>query len=499
MEAQKDALRRIITTLANKNEELHSFLDTLGHAIANLEENSSCVASDLEAEFDCLNSALEEAKGALASTMKEEKMRKENQLENQLTQGRAALQSAEELLQFANQALRIDDDEEFIKAARQIKERVTMAPAFRLTMKPVATDSMSHLMVDFSKEREMLKHLHFLPVPRAPEVAPDDCSICDNTVKVAWRLPDDGDGGSEKIERYILEYRKTDYGGPARIKDLQPWETVEDIRSTQYTLTGQKFDTQFINVRIRAFNKAAGSEYSDPVTLETPAYNFGFDPTTSHLNLRVVMDTVEWDPQGGKGQDGKVKGKENKGRSGTPSPKRTSTARSPASRGSRDRFAGESYTVLGDRAIDCGHHYWEVRPLPDCKAFAVGVAYRQGLGKFDQLGKTAGSWCLHASQWLQTSLAAKHNNKAKSLDCAVPERIGIYCDFDNGELAFYDVDSRQLIHSFKTKFSQSVVPAFMVWCGGLTIATGLQVPSTVGKVHSLQDSPSQSEHSENHH
>ncbi len=44
------------------------------------------------------------------------------------------------------------------------------------------------------------------------------------------------------------------------------------------------------------------------------AFNFGFDSTSSHLNLKVEDRSVEWDPQGGKGVDSKVKGKENKGR-----------------------------------------------------------------------------------------------------------------------------------------------------------------------------------------
>lgn len=79
-----------------------------------------------------------------------------------------------------------------------------------------------------------------------------------------------------------------------------------------------------------------------------------------------------------------------------------------------------------------GCHYWELRPLADWKSFSVGVAYRASLGRFDQLGKSAGSWCLHASQWLQSSLAAKHNNKAKALDWPLPQRIGVYCDYDNG-------------------------------------------------------------------
>lgn len=38
-----------------------------------------------------------------------------------------------------------------------------MAPAFRLSLKAKASDNMSHLMVDFSQEREMLQGLKFLP------------------------------------------------------------------------------------------------------------------------------------------------------------------------------------------------------------------------------------------------------------------------------------------------------------------------------------------------
>lgn len=40
---------------------------------------------------------------------------------------------------------------------------VTMAPAFRLSLKAKASDNMSHLMVDFSQERGMLQGLKFLP------------------------------------------------------------------------------------------------------------------------------------------------------------------------------------------------------------------------------------------------------------------------------------------------------------------------------------------------
>ncbi|XP_041915980.1 FSD1-like protein isoform X1 [Alosa sapidissima] len=485
MDSQKEALQRIITTLANKNEELHNFIDTLSHSLAGVQVNSSQVVSDLEEEFDTLFSILDEMKGSMTNAIKQEQARKSHELQNQLTQSTNALESAEELLEFANNALHIKDEDEFAKAAKQIKDRVTMAPAFRLTMKPKATDSMTHLMVDFSQERQLLQNLNFLPVPRAPEIEAQDCLVVDNTVTVVWRMPVE----DNKIDHYILEYRKTNHEGLPRVKDERCWEVVDNIKTTEHTLTGLKFDSRYMNFRVRACNKAAAGDYSDPVTLETKAFNFSFESTSSHLNLKVEDGSVEWDPQGGKGLESKIKGKENKGsahlanlknmsRSGTPSPKRASTARSPAVRGGRDRFTGESYTVLGDTSMDCGQHYWEVKALKDCKSYSIGVAYRN-LGKFDQLGKTNTSWCIHINNWLQTSFAAKHNNKAKSLDVAFPECIGVYCDLDGGQLSFYNAESKQLLHTFKTKFSQPVVPAFMVWCGGLSLSTGLQVPSAV--------------------
>uniref|UniRef100_A0A673Z2I7 FSD1-like protein n=1 Tax=Salmo trutta TaxID=8032 RepID=A0A673Z2I7_SALTR len=454
MDSQKEALQRIITTLANKNEELHNFMETLSHSLAGVQVNSPQAVSDLEEEFDTLFTVLVEMKESMISTIKQEGAKKTQEIQHQLTQSGSALKSAVELLEFANKALDIKDEDEFTKAAKQIKDRVTMAPAFRLTMKPKATDNMNHLMVDFNQERQLLQNLRFLPVPRAPEIEVGDCLVLDNTVSVAWQMPVE----DSKIDHYILEYRKTDHEGLPRIKDERCWEVLVHLQN-------------IMNLG------------------KTVTFNFGFDSSSSHLNLKVEDRTVEWDPQGGKGLESKVKGKENKGsahltnlknmsRSGTPSPKRTSATRSPAIRGGRDRFTGESYTVLGDTSMDCGQHYWEVKALKDCKSYSVGISYRN-LGKFDQLGKTNTTWCIHINNWLQASFAAKHNNKAKNLDGAVPDRIGVFCDLDSGQLSFYNAETKQLIHTFKAKFSQPVVPAFMVWCGGLSLSTGMQVPSAV--------------------
>uniref|UniRef100_A0A3Q2NZ22 FSD1-like protein n=1 Tax=Fundulus heteroclitus TaxID=8078 RepID=A0A3Q2NZ22_FUNHE len=440
----------------------------------------SLVMSELEAELEGLSSALEERGAQLRDIIKEEKQRKEAELQRQLSEGNFALLSCKELLDFANQTLTITNEEEFLTAAKQIKERVTMAPAFRLTTRPMASENMSQFTVDFSAEKAGLQRLNFLPVPRAPEIDASGCVVRDNSITVAWRQLSDTDGDGP-VERYELEYRKTNLNTSLRATGDACWEKICDITDTQVTISGLKFDSPFVVVRVRARNKAAAGDFSDAVAVETRAFNFGFDTATAHAELKVQGDTVTWEPQGVKGHDARLRGKENKnrgaltptelkgaGRSATPSPNKTA-----GSRAGRERFAGESYTVLGDQEINGGCHYWELRLLADWKSVNVGVAYRGSLGRFDQLGKSTSSWCVYASQWLQSSLAAKHNNRAKALDWPLPQRIGVYCDYDNGL-------TNLLLFNFYTEFT-------LIGPEGLH---GLQVPSFMGNFVSTNRSPS---------
>ncbi|KAF6306229.1 fibronectin type III and SPRY domain containing 1 [Rhinolophus ferrumequinum] len=474
----QEALRKIITTLAVKNEEIQSFIYSLKQMLLNVEANSAKVQEDLEAEFQSLFSLLEELKEGMLMKIKQDRASRTYELQNQLAACTRALESSEELLEMANQTLQATDSEDFPQAAKQIKDGVTMAPAFRLSLKAKVSDNMSHLMVDFAQERRMLQALKFLPVPSAPVIDLAESLVADNCVTLVWRMPDE----DSKIDHYVLEYRRTNFEGPPRLKEDQPWMVVEGIRQSEYTLTGLKFDMKYMNFRVKACNKAVAGEFSEPVTLETPAFMFRLDASTSHQNLRVDDLSVEWDAMGGKVQDIKAREKDGKGRTaspvnsparGTPSPKRM-----PSGRGGRDRFTAESYTVLGDTLIDGGEHYWEVRYEPDSKAFGVGVAYRS-LGRFEQLGKTAASWCLHINNWLQVSFTAKHANKAKVLDAPVPDCLGVHCDFQQGLLSFYNARTKQLLHTFKAKFTQPLLPAFTVWCGSFQVTTGLQVPSSV--------------------
>ncbi|XP_028318467.1 FSD1-like protein [Gouania willdenowi] len=485
MEAQKEALRRIMGTVSCKKAELQGFVDWLGVSLNNLQEESCRVMSELEEELEQLRVILEEKGAELHRIIEEERQRKEAELQTQLSASRSALTSCEDLLQFSNHALTISRDDDFLTAAKEIKERVTMAAAFRMSMRPCVSENMSKFTVDFSAERAGLQQLHFLPVPATPLLESSDCVIRDNNIQLSWRLLLNDEVMGESNHSYELEYRKSD--SSTLTGSEASWERISNIQEAKVTIRDLKFDSRYVLVRVRAKNKAAAGEFCEPVAVETRAFTFGLDATTAHSELKVEGGVVSWQPQV-KGHDPRQRAKDprSSSRSSTPSPNQIA-----AGRIGRERFAGESYTVLGDREIKDSCHYWEIRPIRDWKSLSVGVAYRASLGRFDQLGKSSGSWCLHASQWLHSLLSAKHNNKAKALDWPIPQRIGIYCDYDNGDLLFIDVDHLHLLHSFKTKFNQPLVPAFTVWCGGISLATGLQVPSFIDNLLPANQSPSQ--------
>nr|XP_012291188.2 fibronectin type III and SPRY domain-containing protein 1 [Aotus nancymaae] len=451
MEEQREALRKIITTLAVKNEEIQSFIYSLKQMLLNVEANSAKVQEDLEAEFQSLFSLLEELKEGMLMKIKQDRASRTYEL--QVRVGGILLPSPPFPLNRASEGITSTRTPSMVPAAKQIKDGVTMAPAFRLSLKAKVSDNMSHLMVDFAQERQMLQALKFLPVPSAPVIDLAESLVADNCVTLVWRMPDE----DSKIDHYVLEYRRTNFEGPPRLKEDQPWMVIEGIRQTEYTLTGLKFDMKYMNFRVKACNKAVAGEFSEPVTLETPGD--WLLPLPYPLGTSGVSE-------------------------GSSCGVGSTSGASPLWKG----ICGLSSTQFpcppllpcapGDTLIDGGEHYWEVRYEPDSKAFGVGVAYRS-LGRFEQLGKTAASWCLHVNNWLQVSFTAKHANKVKVLDAPVPDCLGVHCDFHQGLLSFYNARTKQVLHTFKAKFTQPLLPAFTVWCGSFQVTTGLQVPSSV--------------------
>lgn len=71
-------------------------------------------------------------------------------------------------------------------------------------------------------------------MPSAPIINLAESLVADNCVTLVWHMPEE----DSKIDHYVLEYRRTNFEGPPRLKEDHPWMVVEGIRHTECTLTG---------------------------------------------------------------------------------------------------------------------------------------------------------------------------------------------------------------------------------------------------------------------
>ncbi|XP_060680525.1 E3 ubiquitin-protein ligase TRIM39-like isoform X1 [Hemiscyllium ocellatum] len=123
-----------------------------------------------------------------------------------------------------------------------------------------------------------------------------------------------------------------------------------------------------------------------------------------------------------------------------------------------------SFNVLANESFSSGKHYWEVK-VRNKDGWNIGVTYcsisRKGKGKETVLGKNKYSWSI---QMVDKEYYAVHADESILLDLNSRdhkcERLGIFVDYEEGRLSFYNVNRGTHIHSFKTKFRKPIFPAF---------------------------------------
>uniref|UniRef100_A0A8C8ABU5 B-box C-terminal domain-containing protein n=1 Tax=Otus sunia TaxID=257818 RepID=A0A8C8ABU5_9STRI len=120
-------MRKIITTLAMKNEEIQNFIYSLKQMMQNVEDNSSRVREDLESEFQSLYALLDELKDEMLTKIKQERASRTYELQTQVAACAKALESSEELLEAANQALGTANDHDFVQVSP--RRRRAMSPS----------------------------------------------------------------------------------------------------------------------------------------------------------------------------------------------------------------------------------------------------------------------------------------------------------------------------------------------------------------------------------
>ncbi|XP_007948077.1 butyrophilin subfamily 1 member A1-like [Orycteropus afer afer] len=144
--------------------------------------------------------------------------------------------------------------------------------------------------------------------------------------------------------------------------------------------------------------------------------------------------------------------------------------------------------VLGREAFTSGRHYWEVE-VGDRTDWAVGVCRENVMKKgFDPMIPENGFWAMELygnGYWALTPIRTP-------LPLArAPHRVGIFLDYELGDISFYNMSDGSLIYTFsKVSFSGPLRPFFCLWsCGKkpLTICLITDGPEEVTVVAGAQD------------
>lgn len=113
--------------------------------------------------------------------------------------------------------------------------------------------------------------------------------------------------------------------------------------------------------------------------------------------------------------------------------------------------------VLGREGLGSGRHYWEV-DVNRKTAWTLGVARASARRKGEiKLSPEGGYWCL----WLKGGeVKALATTRVPLMLPSHPSKVGIFLDYEGGQISFYDVKARLHLYTFTDTFSESMYPIF---------------------------------------
>uniref|UniRef100_A0A3B3I0K5 Si:dkey-46i9.6 n=1 Tax=Oryzias latipes TaxID=8090 RepID=A0A3B3I0K5_ORYLA len=134
--------------------------------------------------------------------------------------------------------------------------------------------------------------------------------------------------------------------------------------------------------------------------------------------------------------------------------------------------------VLGREGFTSGRHYWEVQ-VGDKDDWYIGVA-RSSVNRKGRISvsTTQGYWALalKKGQGYRVSTAPALQLSLESK----PKRVGVYVDYEEGQVSFYDVKARTHIYTFEASFTERIRPFFYLYCCDKASETMVISPKTGG-------------------
>lgn len=141
------------------------------------------------------------------------------------------------------------------------------------------------------------------------------------------------------------------------------------------------------------------------------------------------------------------------------------------------RFDGW-WCAVGMPGLSSGRHYWEAEVGE--RDWRLGVAKESALRKgFKSLNTDTGYMTLRLERGTEfKALTVPFTALPPGL---IPRKVGIYLDYDNGQLSFYDVDKHLHIYTYNETFTERLFPLF----GTVEIVRDLVIRSPAAKTHCL--------------
>lgn len=123
---------------------------------------------------------------------------------------------------------------------------------------------------------------------------------------------------------------------------------------------------------------------------------------------------------------------------------------------SHERFDGWP-CVLGWKGFSSGRHYWEV-DIANKGYWRIGVTTidSQRQGRFP-MTPNQGYWVL----WRSTNQFYACTKPETPLPIGLaPQRLGIYLDYEEGQISFYNAEAKSHIYTFTGSFQKKLYPLF---------------------------------------
>ncbi|KAI1898854.1 hypothetical protein AGOR_G00076630 [Albula goreensis] len=122
--------------------------------------------------------------------------------------------------------------------------------------------------------------------------------------------------------------------------------------------------------------------------------------------------------------------------------------------------------VLGTQGFTTGRHYWEVE-VSAKGSWRLGVANVSAprKGRF-KMSPAQGYWMLWRSD---KTLRACTESETKLQDIPQLKFVGIYLDYQEGQVSFYNAENKSHIYTFSDTFQEMVYPVFACLDGDTTL------------------------------